>query len=355
MAERSGARHRGARVLVVDDQETNVRLLERILTRAGYRHIEGITDSRQVTERVEDFRPDLVLLDLHMPHVDGFAVLRLLRSEVPETARLPVLVLTANATPDAKLRALAAGASDFVTKPFDVAEVVLRVENLLDTHFLHRELHDHNLTLEQRVRERTEELEESYHQTLERLALAAEYRDDDTGEHIRRVGRISALVAGELGLPSEDVELIGQAAALHDVGKIGVPDAILLKPGRLTPAEFDVVKTHTEIGARILSGSRSPLLQLAERIARSHHERWDGTGYAGLRERAIPLEARITAVADAFDAMTSHRPYRAPRSMQEALEEVASHRGRQFDPQVVDAFMAIQPAAEVTSADRRVS
>src|SRR5205823_7930037 len=206
-----------------------------------------------------------------------------------------------------------------------------------------------NRTLEERVSERTAELTAAYGETLERLALAAEYRDDDTGEHIRRVGRTAALIAAELGLPPDHVELIGQAAGLHDVGKIGVPDAILLKPGSLTVEEFEVVKTHTDVGRRILAGSRSPLLQLAELIAGAHHERWDGTGYAGIRGDAIPLEARITAVADAFDAMTNHRPYRRARPVEEALGEVVRQRGQQFDPTVVDAFLGAHDEMSVAT------
>jgi putative two-component system response regulator len=347
----SEGRRADARILIVDDQEANVRLLQDVLVRAGYQEIEGLTDPRRVPDVLDSFQPDLILLDLLMPYIDGLAVLDLLPSIVAPGSFLPVLVLTADASADAKLQALAAGASDFLTKPFDVAEVTLRVGNLLHTRFLHLQLQDHNRTLEERVSERTQELKESYHQTLERLALAAEYRDDDTGEHIRRVGRTAALVARELGLSPDQVELIGQAAALHDVGKIGVPDAVLLKPASLTPEEFEIVKTHTEVGARILAGSRSPLLQLAERIARAHHERWDGTGYTGVPGDAIPLEARITAVADAFDAMTNDRPYRRARPLEEALIEVARQRGRQFDPEVADAFLRVHE--EISPSARR--
>ena len=331
--------HPDARILIVDDQRANIDLLGRVLERAGYRRIECLTDPRLVEDALRRFRPDIILLDLLMPHMDGSAVLAMVRSSGAPGSVLPVIVLTADASSETRLRALAAGASDFLTKPFDVAEVTLRVGNLVHAWFLHREVQEQNRTLEERVSERTAELEASYGETLERLALAAEYRDDDTGEHIRRVGRTAALIAAELGLPADHVQLIGQAAALHDVGKIGVPDAILLKPGSLTVEEFEVVKTHTDVGRRILAGSRSPLLQLAELIAGAHHERWDGTGYAGIRGDAIPLEARITAVADAFDAMTNDRPYRRARPVDEALEEVVGQRARQFDPTVVDAFL----------------
>jgi len=341
--------HPDARILVVDDQQANIDLLRRVLERAGYRQIECLTDPRLVEDALERFRPDIILLDLLMPRMDGCAVLGVVRSSGVWGSSLPVIVLTADASPDTRLRALAAGASDFLTKPFDVAEVTLRVGNLVHAWFLHREVQDQNRTLEERVSERTAELTAAYGKTLERLALAAEYRDDDTGEHIRRVGRTAALVAVELGLPRDHVELIGQAAGLHDVGKIGVPDAILLKPGSLTVEEFEVVKTHTDVGRRILAGSRAPLLQLAGVIAWAHHERWDGTGYGRIRGSDIPLEARITTVADAFDAMANDRPYRGARSIEEAMEEVVRQRARQFDPTVVDAFLAAHEAMSLTA------
>jgi putative two-component system response regulator len=204
------------------------------------------------------------------------------------------------------------------------------------------------------VQERTKELEGSYIETFERLALAAEYRDDETGQHTRRVGRLAALLARELDLPTKKVELLERAAGLHDVGKIGIPDTILLAPRKLTTEEFEVVKTHTMIGARILSGSRSPLLAMAEEIAWSHHERWDGRGYGGLSGEEIPLYGRITTVADVFDALTHRRPYKEAWPLDEAIAEINAQRGDQFDPRVVDAFMAVheEVAATATLAQR---
>lgn len=342
---------RAARILIVDDEEANVRLLERVLERAGYSNVRGTTDSRLVGDLVAEFDPDLILLDLLMPHMDGFAVMERLAALVPEDVYLPVIVLTADITAEAKRRALAGGANDFLTKPFDVDEVVLRIRNMLETRRLHLQLQGENELLEERVGRRTRELEEAHIETFERLALAAEYRDDNTGQHTRRVGRTAALVAAELGLPTADVELIERAAALHDVGKIGVPDTILLAPRKLTPEEFAVVKTHTAIGARILSGSRSPLLQLAEQVAWSHHERWDGTGYAGLRGEDIPLAGRITSVADAFDALVHERPYKVAWSVEASLAEICDQRGVQFDPEVVDGFLVAQDRAGVLAID----
>ena len=344
-----------ARILIVDDEETNVRLLERILDRAGYTNIESTTDPGGVLRLFTWYQPDLLLLDLHMPHLSGFEVMRQLQQLIPAGTYLPILVLTADASPGAKERSLSDGAKDFLTKPFDATEVMLRVRNLLETRFLHLQLQNQNQNLEDRVRQRTQELEEAHIETFERLALAAEYRDDDSGQHTRRVGRTSAVVARELGLSTTEIELIERAAALHDVGKIGVSDTILLKPAKLTPVEFEAVKTHTVVGAKILSGSRSALLRLAEQIALTHHERWDGSGYAGLAGEAIPVAGRITAIADVFDALTHRRPYKEPWPVDEALAEIASQRGRQFDPDVVDAFLRVEEQATVVSLGRETA
>lgn len=340
-----------APILVVDDERANVLVLERLLQKAGYRNVRSTTDPRTVIASVAEFRPDLLLLDLKMPGPDGFEILERLRIDALAASEplLPVLVLTADATKETKRRALAAGARDFLTKPFDLDEVLLRIANMLDLRTLTLELRAKNATLEERVLERTRELEESHIETFERLALAAEYRDDDTGQHTRRVGRMAALLGQELGLPSDAVHLLERAAGLHDVGKIGVPDAILLAPRKLTSEEFDVVKTHTVIGAKILSGSPSPLMRMAEEIAWSHHERWDGRGYAGAIAEEIPLTGRITTVADVFDALTHARPYKEAWPLERAIEEIAQQRGDQFDPAIVDAFVAIQEELAVAA------
>jgi putative two-component system response regulator len=336
---------RNARILIVDDQEANVFLLEALLQRSGYTGLKSTTDPRQALPLFSEFQPDLILLDLMMPHLDGFQVMDLLAPLIPEGAYLPILVLTADAAMPVRQKALAAGARDFLTKPFDATEALLRIKNLLHARVLHRELQQTNLALEDRVRERTRELEESHIELLERLALAAEFRDDETGQHTRRVGDLAARVAGRMGFAAPRVELIGRAAPLHDVGKIGVPDQILLKPGRLEPDEFEIMKTHTTIGARILSGGRFPLLQLAEAIALSHHERWDGAGYPqGLKGEETPTEARIVAAADAFDAMGHERTYRAALTPEEVWEVLWEGAGRQWDEQVVEALDAVVSA-----------
>ncbi|HEX4835940.1 MAG TPA: HD domain-containing phosphohydrolase [bacterium] len=320
---------KNARILIVDDQEANVRLLEGILKRAaGYHALRSTTDPREVMSLYVEFQPDLILLDLHMPHVDGFGVMDQLKEIVPEDVFLPILVLTADVTPEAKQRALASGAKDFLAKPFDPTEVLLRIKNLLETRTLHLELRA--------------QLSDAHLEVIDRLAIAAEYRDDETGEHIKRVGQTSALVARALKLPPEQVLLIRRAATLHDVGKIGIPEHILLKPGRLTPDEFNVMKSHTTIGAKILSGGQFPLLQMAEVIALTHHERWDGSGYPrGLKGEAIPLLGRIVAVADVFDILTHPRPYKKAWLAEEAIAELQRAAGTQFDPSVVEVFLGL--------------
>ena len=329
------------RILIVDDQPSNVLLLEGILQDQDYNAFRSVTDSRQVLPVFLEYQPDLILLDLQMPHLSGFEVMQQLRGRVPPGTFLPILVLTADITPESKRHALAEGASDFLTKPFDTTEVVLRIRNLLQTRSLYLQLQDQNQVLEQKVRERTLELEQTQVQILERLALAAEYRDDDTGEHTKRVGQMSAQIAQVLGWPQMEVELIRRAAPLHDVGKIAIPDSILLKPGKLSPEEFEHMKTHTTVGAKMLSGGRFPLLQTAEEIALTHHERWDGTGYMRMQGETIPLAGRIVTVADVFDALTNERPYKKAWPRHEAIEEIQRQSGRQFDPHVVGAFLEV--------------
>jgi putative two-component system response regulator len=330
-----------AKILIVDDQPSNVLLLENILEEEDHATYRSLSDPRQALPAFLEYEPDLILLDLQMPHLNGFEVMKLIRAQVPAGTFLPILILTADITPEAKQRALAEGASDFLTKPFDNVEVSLRVHNLLRTRMLHLQLQDQNKVLELKVHERTRELEETQIEILERLALAAEYRDDDTGQHTRRVGQISAEIARALGLPQAEGDLIRRASPLHDVGKIAIPDAVLLKPGRLTPEEFALMQTHTTVGAKMLSGGRFPLLQQAEEIALTHHEHWDGTGYMGQSGEAIPLAGRIVAAADVFDALTHKRVYKLAWPLAEAIAEIMRQSGRQFDPRVVEAFARV--------------
>jgi len=322
-----------AKILIVDDELSNVRLLEVILREAGYPNVFCLSDSRETAAMVDAIVPDLILLDLNMPFLDGLGVIRTLKPRLA-ISPIPILVLTADATSSAKYQALEEGATDFLTKPFDSREVLLRIRNMLQVHF-------HAVLLEERVRERTKELEDSQRETIQRLARAAEYRDDQTGQHANRVGVMCGRIAEALGFCPIEVQTIAQAAALHDVGKIGISDSILRKPGKLTTEEFALMKEHTRIGAAILSGGASALLRLAEEIALHHHEKWDGTGYWGLSGAAIPLPARIVALADAFDAMTQVRHYKAALSVADALDEIRSQRGRHFDPALVDVFLSL--------------
>jgi putative two-component system response regulator len=330
-----------SRILIIDDQIENVKLLERTLRGAGYSRLESVTDSRKALNVFTEFRPDLVAMDLRMPNVDGFALLKQLRSRIPEGAFVPVLVLTADDSRKAKQEALSLGAKDFLTKPLDLAESLLRIYNLLETRWLHVELQNHNATLEAKVSERTRDLEQAQLEILQRLALAAEYRDDCTGQHTQRVGNLAAYLGRAVGLPKEHVELIRRAAPLHDVGKIGIPDGVLLKPSTLTPEEYENIKRHTEIGRLILSGSSFSILQMAEKIALYHHERWDGTGYHKLQGEAIPLEARIVSVADVFDVITHARPYKEAQSSDVALATIRQESGKQFDPTLVSVFCGL--------------
>ena len=329
-------------IVAVDDEDANVLLLRRVLERAGYTGLTTTTDPTEVLPLVEEHRPRLVLLDLHMPRMDGFELMERLGEFEGQRQGFPTLVLTADITDEAKRRALELGARDFLTKPIDHVELVLRVRNLLQVQQLQDRLVAQNASLEEQVAARTRELEVARLEILDRLALAGEYRDDDTQQHAWRIGRSSALMAAELGLGRQQAELIGRAAPLHDIGKLGVSDAILRKPGPLSEEDFECVKRHAAIGAEILAGSSSSLLQMAQVIALSHHERWDGCGYPnGLAGEAIPLPGRIAAVADVFDALTHERPYKHAWSVDEAVAEIRRGSGSQFDPTVVDAFMRL--------------
>jgi putative two-component system response regulator len=333
---------RPARLLIIDDQEQNIRMLERILGKAGYEHVTSTTDSTEALALQIRVKPDLVLLDLHMREKDGFQVLEEIMAHNGVTEQVPVIMITADDSADTKRRALALGAKDFVGKPFDSAEVLLRIRNHLETRFLHQKLRGQNVELEAKVLERTQELEQSQLEVLERLAAAVEFRDDDTGNHTRRVAHVSAMLAQKIGIESTTVELIRRAAPLHDIGKVGIPDSILLKAGPLTGDEFEIMKTHTVIGSRMLSKGRSELVRFSQRIARSHHEWWDGSGYPDrVSGQSIPLEARIVAVADFLDALTHDRPYRPAWGIDETLAEIKRRSGTHFDPSITKALNEI--------------
>lgn len=341
-----------ARVLIVDDQAYNVSLLERILGRAGFKNVQHIMDPLHIQQRLLEVNPDIVLLDMHMPGMDGLQVLKLIRELTPSDSYLPVLMITADATAEVKQQGFQAGVNDFLTKPYNRAEVILRMTNLLKTKLLHNQIQQQNNTLELRVQERTEELQQAKLEILELLGRAAEYRDDMTGRHTFRVGKLTGLIALRLGLSEEQADMLRLAAPLHDIGKIGIPDHILLKPGRFEPHEFERMKAHTTIGADILEGSSFTLLKLARVIAESHHEKWDGSGYPkGLKSEEIPLEARIVALADFYDALTNERPYKRAWTPDETMMEIRKQRGVHFDPHIVDVFEQLHTEGSLVGLD----
>jgi putative two-component system response regulator len=331
-----------SRILIVDDEPRNVLLLERLLEASGFSTVHSVLDPQRALPLCRELLPDLVILDLHMPGMDGLELMSLIARGTPRDRYLPILVLTADATERAKRRALAAGAHDFLTKPFNATEAILRIRNLLETRALYNRLARHNEELAERVAERTRELEATRLEVLERLCQAVEFRDDITGQHTRRVGERAAALAERAGLSLAEIDLIRRAAPLHDVGKVAIPDSILLKPGRLTADEFAVMREHTTVGARILSGGSSELMTFAESIAHAHHERWDGAGYPNrLAADEIPLAARVVAIVDVFDALTAHRHYRTAWPPDRAAEEIRSGAGTHFDPELVEAFSTL--------------
>ncbi len=358
---------RDAKVMIVDDESVNIEIVKAYLEEEGFVNFIATTQSTRAIDMVRDQKPDIVLLDIKMPEVSGLEILAMMRQN-QELTMIPTIVLTAANDPQIKLQALRLGASDFLAKPVDPSELMLRLENVLAVKAYQDHLAEYSEKLEQQVRLRTNELVRSRQEAIHCLARAGEYRDDDTGHHVTRVGRYSALIANELGFPQAAVDLIEQAAQLHDVGKIGIPDAILHKPGKLDPQEFEIVqehcgigrriinplsheesirlKTHTSVGMQIMGSTNSPVLRLAAVIAATHHEKWDGSGYPkGLAGNAIPIEGRIVAVADVFDALSSARPYKDAFPIERCLQILIDGRGKHFDPRVLDAFLERQDEA----------
>lgn len=320
------------RIMVIDDDPMSVAIMEEMLEERGFNTVTSITDPRLAVEKYAAFTPDLVLLDLNMPHLDGFAVMERLKKI---DNHLPILVLTADDDRKARVKALTNGAKDYICKPFDEAETFTRICNMLEVRLL-------NNKLEEKVNERTRELHDTRLDIIRRLSLAAEYRDDDTGEHIVRMSRMCARLGKKVGLSDEEVDTLLSASPMHDVGKIGISDNLLLKPAKLTFEEFEIMKTHTTIGGHILGGSDVPLLVMARDIAMTHHEKWDGSGYpAGLKGEGIPLVGRITAICDVYDALTSERPYKKPWSVADSLEEIKRNVGKQFDPGLIEPFLSL--------------
>jgi putative two-component system response regulator len=329
-----------AKILIVCGQDYNDALLERILSRAGYTQIHHTIHDSDLEWMLSEVEPDIVLVHMHKREMDSLQALALIREHTVDNAFLPVLMLMEAPSPTLRQHGLQAGVNDFLIKPYDRMEVVLRINNLLKTRSYHIQLKLQNSSLEERVRERTEDLKKAKRETLKLLGRIGEYRDDMTGSHTQRVGKLARRLAEKIGLSHDHADMIAIAAPLHDIGKIGIADTILLKPGRFEAHEFEQMKEHTVIGARMLEGSSFTVLKLAQIIAKSHHEKWDGSGYPeGLSEKQIPIEARIVALADFYDALTHERPYKKAWSTEETLEEILRQRGKHFDPDVVDAFI----------------
>jgi putative two-component system response regulator len=329
------------RILVVDDNKNNIDILVTAL-RDEYK-LSVATSGAGALRQVESNLPDLVLLDIMMPEMDGYEVCsRIKKNEA--IPRIPIIFITAIHDTENKSKGFDLGAVDYITKPFQVAEVKARVRAHLSLKLAMEALANQNQFLDLKVRERTRELKDTQLEIIYRLSRAAEYRDNETGLHIKRMSHFCRSVAAAMECEDDFCDLLFEASAMHDIGKIGIPDSILLKPGRLDRDEWEIMKTHTTKGAEILSGHKSVLVQTAEAIALTHHEKWDGSGYPrGLAGEEIPLVGRIVAVCDVFDALTSKRPYKEAWALEDALQEIRARSGAAFDPKIVDTFFRALP------------
>ncbi len=334
------------RILIVDDEPVNLKLLDKMLRAEGYINLVSISDPRQVREAYCAEPTDLILLDINMPFLNGYEVMAQLK-ELEDPLLPPILVLTAQTGKEFLMKALSEGARDFLSKPFNRYELLARVRNLLDAHSALRLMFDQKGILEEMVSKRTAEVVQSRLEIVQRLGRASEYRDNETGRHILRMSHCAALLARQIGWSEERCNLLLHASPMHDLGKIGISDTILLKPARLTDEERTIMETHTTIGADILSGSNNELLETARIIALTHHEKWDGSGYpCKLAGQAIPLEGRISAIVDVFDALTSERPYKKAWPVDEAVAEIQKLKGTHFDPELVEHFLTILPEVQ---------
>lgn len=342
--EETSATIKKSRILIVDDKAPNVLLLEHLLREEGYDNIVSTMDPRDVTKIYLDDSIDIILLDIRMPYMNGLEVMEALREVTKPDDYLPILVLTAQTDMETRQLALSAGARDFLTKPFQPWEVAQRIHNLLETRLFYMSQLKRADTLEEQVLERTREIQETQLQVVRRLGRAGEYRDNETGAHVVRMSKSCRLLALKAGLDTRFAELILEASPMHDVGKIGIPDSILLKPGRLDEAERAIMERHVEIGVDIIGSSDTAMLSMARSIAQTHHEKFDGSGYPnGLVGEDIPIEGRIASICDVFDALTSARPYKEAWELDRAVSFLKENSGSHFDPVLIDLFLEIIP------------
>jgi putative two-component system response regulator len=328
------------RILLVDDTKANIDILVQTL-KQDYKLGVALNGPKAI-EYTKTNRLDLILLDILMPDMDGFEVCQRLK-ENPITQSVPIIFITAIDDPQHKRKGLEIGAVDYITKPFDISEVKARVKTHLSLRITQEELSNRNLILEEKIRERTRELKETQVEIIKRLSLASKYRDNGTGQNVARISRMAQILGLAAGLSHEEAETLALSSMLHDAGKIGIADSILLKKGRLTSDEWHVMKGHTTIGSKLLSGSRSKLIQDAETIALSHHEKWDGSGYNhGLKGDEIPLISRIVGICDVFDALISDRPYKEAWPVHLAFQEIEMKSGTDFDPRLVKLFVSLE-------------
>jgi len=326
-------------VLIVDDSDINLILFSALVQKLDNCEAHTFFKPREALDWVKDNEVDLVIVDYMMPELDGLQFIALLRA-IPTCEVVPVLMITANDQKDIRYRALNSGANDILTKPVDKVEFLARARNMLTLSEARRKLNNHAAWLADEVRKATAEIVARERETVLRLSKAAEYRDPETGAHILRMAHYSKLIAAGLGMPVEQQELLLEAAPMHDIGKVGIMDNILLKPGKLTPEEFEIMKQHANFGYELLKGSSSRVLQAGAEIAKGHHEKFDGSGYPdGISGTDIPIFSRIVAVADVFDALTSERPYKKAWTLEAAVDFLVNGSGKHFDPTCVKAFL----------------